>query len=342
MEKMGFEVVELSERMAVVGLVEVFKHFKVISTAFKKILGRSTKSKPDVALLIDYPGFNLRLAEKLHQLKIPVIYYVSPQVWAWKKNRVHKIKKFVNALLCVFPFEVDFYKKYSVPSKFVGHPLLDEIQLGKITKEERSSARQKLGVRDDEILLALLPGSRDSEIENNFEIQVQAAEKIQAAEKNVRVLLLVAPTLDLDLLKARLGKKDFIVLKDDPFVTLQYCDLAIVASGTATLVTGIAQVPMVIMYRMNPVTGFLAKLLVRGHITHFGMANLVLGETAVPELFQSEASPQGIAREIVRYIREPEYKNKVIEKLSRIPEKLGHGGVAKRVVDEIVLQSGLI
>jgi lipid-A-disaccharide synthase len=337
MESLGCEVVEYSEKMAVVGLWEVLKHWKTIYNAFNNIVALAKVRKPELALLLDYPDFNLRLAKKLKSMGVPVIYYISPQVWAWRTSRVHLIKKIVTKMLVVFPFELDFYTRFKVPATFVGHPLLDELAKQNLNSASALVTRELLGVKKDEFLIALLPGSRESELNHNLQTQIAASELIASQKKNVRFLLLVAPSLEVDFVKEKISqdlKINMRLVKDDPLKVLHACDAAIVASGTATLIAGLAQVPMVIMYKMNALTGFLAKILVRMP-KYFGMANLILDDRGVPELFQEAASPQNIAHEILRYVDDPEYRNRVIQKLSTIKNKLGDGGANSRVVVEI-------
>jgi len=336
MESMDFDLVESSENMAVVGLFEVMAHWKVISQAFKNLVKRAKKEKPKAALLLDYPDFNLRLAKKLHGLKIPVLYFISPQVWAWRTGRVHLIKRIISRMLVVFPFEKDFYEKFNVPVSFVGHPLLDEILNKRLTDADRKVGRQHLGVKDDKFLVGLLPGSRDSELKYNFQTQIEAAVKISEEKPNAEFLILVAPTLEVQKIKNLLPedlKISLRVIKDGPLKIMQLCDACIVASGTATLMTGLAETPMVIMYKMNAMTGFIAKRIVSG--SFFGMANLISGEKVVPELFQQEASPENLAREILKFDSDIEYRKKTKAKLAELKNKLGSGGAIERVVNEL-------
>jgi len=338
MKTMGFDALETSENMAVVGLWEVLAHWSVISSAFKRLVKRAKEKKPAAALLLDYPDFNLRLAQKLNNLGIPVVYFISPQVWAWRTNRVHLIKRIVSRMLVVFPFEKDFYDKFQVPVSFVGHPLLDEIKSSRLSTEQRSLARSQLGIANDAFLVGLLPGSRTSELKYNFQTQLSAVKLISKERPHIKFLILVAPSLEVESVKALLPSDFNIsvrVVKDEPLKIMQACDACIVASGTATLMAGLAETPMVIMYKMNSLSGFLAKKLVSGPF--FGMVNLILGERAVPELFQGEANPENICKEILRYIDDKEYFKFVKDKLALIKTKLGSGGAASRVVD-ILLQ----
>jgi lipid-A-disaccharide synthase len=336
MNDMGFDLVEKSENMAVVGLWEVVAHWSVISNAFRSLVNRAKKKHPAAALLMDYPDFNLRLAKKLHNLGIPVLYFISPQVWAWRTGRVHLIKRIVSRMLVVFPFEKNFYESFNVPVSFVGHPLLDEVKNSILDHERRHISREQMGVSANDFLVGLLPGSRASELKHNFQTQLEAALEIKKKRPQAKFLILVAPTLDKDNLAA-LIPKDFSleirVVKDEPLKILQLCDACIVASGTATLMTGLAGTPMVIMYKMNAMTGFLARRLVKG--TFFGMANLILGEKVVPELFQQEANPENLSAEIVKYIDDQELVKSVRQKLGQIKDRLGNGGAISKVVDNL-------
>jgi lipid-A-disaccharide synthase len=240
-------------------------------------------------------------------------------------------------MLVVFPFEKNFYEDFGVPVSFVGHPLLDEVKNSSLSQDHRKAARAQMGVGENDFLVGLLPGSRESELKHNFETQLLAAEEISKKRPQARFLILVAPTLEKERV-ASLIPQDFSVdvrlVKDDPLSVLQLCDACIVASGTATLMTGLAGTPMVIMYKMNAMTGFIARRLVRGQF--FGMANLILGEKAVPELFQGDASPEKLADEIIKYMDDPGLIQTVRGKLAQIKNRLGNGGAVVKVVDHLV------
>lgn len=335
MQSLGLDVIELSEKMAVVGIWEVLAHWGVISRAFKNLHTQAKKKKPRFAILLDYPDFNLRLAKKLNALNIPVFYYISPQVWAWRTGRVNLIKKIIKKMLVVFPFEVDFYKNHGVDVSFVGHPLLDEITDNILSEKDRLEKRSKMNIKPQEFFVGLLPGSRASELKNNFLSQLRAAEIIFKKAPQTKFMILVAPTLDIDFVKSFIPQNfslNYMVVKDEPLKMIQLCDACMVASGTATLVTALAQTPMVIMYKMNGLTARLAERLVRGKF--FGMPNLIFGEKTVPELFQDKANPESLASEIIKYIENGNYYTAVKNKLGTIKEKLGSQGANKRVVDE--------
>ena len=251
MKSLGMECMGLAEDLAVVGLQEVLSHWKWIRSSFLNIVKAASEKKPDFALLLDYPGFNLRLAPKLKELGIPVVYYISPQLWAWKERRVKIIKKFVDDMMVVFPFEVDFYKKHQVQAHFVGHPLVEVVNREKETFSSSSSLKPVLG---------LMPGSRKSEIKHHLEVQWSAA-KMLRKHCEVDIRFLVAPTLEVDFLKKQIQDLPDHVefLKDPPTVMIQKCDLILSASGTATLQAALCEKPMVVMYRMNPLSAFFAK-----------------------------------------------------------------------------------
>lgn len=336
MKQMGCQIVEQSEKMAVVGLWEVLAHWKIISQAFKNLLNMARVKKPKLALLLDYPDFNLRLAAKLKKLDVPVYYYISPQVWAWRTGRVKVIKKIISKMLVVFPFEVDFYKKHNVDVSFVGHPLLDEVVESRMSEEQRKEKRGLWGAKPEDFVVGIMPGSRDSELRYCFETQIRATEEILIQKPDTKFFILVAPSLDTEFVKTYMPtdtKIKFVFIKDEPFKMIQSCDAVIVASGTATLMTALMEVPMVIMYKMNPMTASLARKLVKGRF--FGMPNLISNEKIVPELFQEEANADFIANEILKYISNPSYLKSVQQKLSKIKDMLGTSGAAIRVVDEI-------
>lgn len=288
MEELGFECLGRSEEMAVVGFQEVISHWSLISGAFHRLLEEAAKRQPQVALLLDYPDFNLRLAAKLKKMGIPVVYYISPQVWAWRQGRVKKIKACVDRMLVVFPFEKEFYDKHQVQCSFVGHPLLDELDDSLFDPQELDRERSKFGIQPEDILVALMPGSRNSEINHHLEIQLAAAESLRKQHPNAKLALLVAPTLDKNQLQSRLGTLKFplILMQKDPMEMVKLADVVLAASGTATLLVGLLEKPMVIMYKMNALTAYLARRFVR-NTPYFGMINLVLGREVCPEFFRN-------------------------------------------------------
>lgn len=331
MEAEGFECLGRSEEMAVVGLQEVLKHLPHIKKVFYSLLEEAEKRKPKFALLLDYPDFNMRLAKELEKRGVKVVYYISPQVWAWRTGRVKKIKKTVDHMLVLFPFEEPFYKEYGVKVDFVGHPALDELSTAG-DESERKIHRNKFGLADDDIVLGLMPGSRNSEIEHHLRSQLDAASLLVKRNPKVRPVLMVAPTLEREQLTRAMGDVSFPIqiVKENPLDMIALADVILVASGTATLMVGLMEKPMVIMYRMNAITAWFARRLVT-KTPFFGMVNLIMNREIVPELFQEEASPEGMAREIESIIGDPARQKQMITDLRQMKDKLGSKGATGRV-----------
>lgn len=335
MERLGQKRIGYSEDMAVVGLAEVVAHYSDLKKVFNNLVAEAIRRKPRFILLMDYPDFNLRLAEKLKTelgQDIKVFYYISPQVWAWRQGRIHTIKKYCDKVFLLFPFEVDFYKKFNVPHEFVGHPLLDDLNPELLDQSLQSYARERYGIKASEKVLALMPGSRRSEVEFNFHIQLETARLLVKKYSDLRIMILVAPTLSKEYLQSKLEhfNSPYILIKEDPNQMISMADFVLAASGTATLMVGLLQKPMVIMYRMRWLTGVLAKMLVKG-VPFFGIVNLIMNEEVVPERMQAEANPEELARLLQRYIEEPDYRLSTIAKLAQLQHRLGDHGATARI-----------
>ncbi len=328
MESLGFRCLGRSEEMAVVGLMEVIRHFPLIRRVYHSLLEECDRAKPDVALLLDYPDFNLRLAKDLKKRGIKVVYYISPQVWAWRRGRVKLIKKVVDEMLVLFPFEETFYREHGVKSAFVGHPLLDE--LDHLSKDVELS-RQRFGLKKEELVLGLMPGSRESELKNHLQEQLAAAELLNRRYPKVRTVLLCAPTIERERLQKEASELStpIQIIKSEPFEMIGVCDFLLVASGTATLMVGLLEKPMVIMYRMSAITAWFAKRLVK-HTRFFGMVNLVMDREVARELFQEEASAAGMATELEKFVDDEARRAKTVE-LKELKARLGSQGATERV-----------
>jgi lipid-A-disaccharide synthase len=331
MEALGFERLGKSEEMAVVGAAEIIEHFSALKTVFDRLVAEAAKRRPRVVIVMDYPEFNLMLSKRLHALGIPVVYYVSPQVWAWRKGRVETIKKYCRKVLLLFPFEVDFYKSKDVPYDFVGHPVLDELDPKYFDPGYRHLHRSRCGIQDDEIVIGLMPGSRRGEIKQHLQIQLEVARRLYREYKKIRILLMVAPTRSKEEIQDQLGDVRFpiMILKDDPNEMIHLADYILVASGTATLMVTLLEKPMVIMYKMKWMTGVFAKLFVRG-VKFFGLPNLIYGEEIVPERWQSGANPEHLYELMKRYLDDPAYAQATRERLAEIKDKLGQKGATVR------------
>jgi lipid-A-disaccharide synthase len=313
-----------AEDLAVVGLQEVIAHFPEIKKTFNNILDEAKKEKPKFALLLDYPGFNLRLAKRLKAMDIHVVYYISPQLWAWKKGRVEQVKKYVDDMMVVFPFEVDFYKQHSVKAHFVGHPLVEIVEQEKLDLKTQVHNKTVLGI---------MPGSRKSEIKFNFIEQLKAAQLL-IKKYPMDVKILVAPTLNIELLKEKAGDLalGFDFIQDKPTLMINQCDLILTASGTATLQVALCEKPMVVMYKMNSITAFLARCLVNT-VDYFCIVNLIAKNKIVPEVFQNKANFKNLALELEKILTDKFYKNNMLKELNRVKELLGKGGATDNLVN---------
>ncbi len=332
MEKIGFECLGRSEELAVVGLSEVLKHLPVIRRVFNSLIEQAELRQPKFALLLDYPDFNLRLAKQLKKRGITVIYYISPQVWAWRTGRVKTIRRFVDHMLVLFPFEEKFYREHGVKCDFVGHPLLDELPEMAVGREKLRFERSRFGLGERDIVLGLMPGSRNSEIEHHLETQIRTAEILSQRMPNLRTVLMVAPTLEREKFGEALAASSATIqiVKEDPLDMIALADVMLVASGTATLMVGLMEKPMVIMYRMTAITAWFAKKLVT-KTKYFGLVNLVMNRLIVPELFQEDANPKRLADELERLAQGP-VREKALLDLAGVKNALGSRGATKRVL----------
>lgn len=334
METLGFERFGKAEEMAVVGLAEGLRHYRFLRRIFDRLLEEAERRRPKVVVLLDYPEFNLMLAKRLHALGIPVVYYVSPQVWAWRQGRVHKIKKYCREVLLLFPFEVEFYRKHDVPFRFVGHPILDEIAPELLDPAWQKLRRSQCGFGPDEIVIGLMPGSRRMEVRNLFPLQLAVARRLCKEDPRVRILILTAPTLEKEELREYLEDVRFpyVLMKDEPPRMIALTDFILAASGTATLMVGLLRKPMVIMYRLSPLTAFIARRIVKGF---FGLPNLILGREVVPERFQEQANEDHLFELMRAYLRDPALVTRVRDELAELHTKLGDRGATVRVAEAL-------
>ena len=335
MRKAGVQTLVDSADMAVMGLVEVFKHFSVISSAFFKLKTLLLKDPPDLLILIDYPGFNLRLAKTAKKAGVKVLYYISPKVWAWKAGRVRTIATTVDRMAVIFPFEVPLYEKAGVPVSFVGHPMLDLVRVSM----RRDEAAESFGLDPSRKVVGLFPGSRRSEVERILPAILAAAELLQKRFPDLQFVLPLASTLSEGDILPHLKHTGIKPVITRPRIhdLIRACDAIISVSGTVTLEIALVGTPMVIIYKLAPVTYQVAKRLVK--IEHVGLCNIVAGETIVKELLQDDASPEKIAAEIGAILGDATYEIGMRQKLATIQGKLGGGGASKNVaklVDQLV------
>lgn len=328
----GVEIYEDLTQYAVVGFLEVLKQYANIKKAFDLILDKIELHKPDCIILVDYPGFNLRLAPKIKALGVKVIYYISPQIWAWKEKRVFHIKQYVDCMLVLFSFEKDLYDKFGVPCEFVGHPLLDTIQI-KTTKEE---FLKHVGLDDYKFTVGLLPGSRAKEIEKHLPLMLETAHLLKTRFPMMQFLVIKAPTiarafLDIYIKNSHLEVK---VIEKDGYEAINACDICMVASGTATLETGIIGKPMVVIYVTSFLTWALAKLFVK--IPYIGLINVVAGKKIVPECIQFQAKPELIAAQMEKIFTNELLVQEIKDKLKAVKQSLGEEYASRRAAEAIL------
>ncbi len=332
MRAAGVETLVDASEMAVVGLVEVLSHFPVIFSAYTKLKKILKEEPPDLLILIDYPDFNLRLAKIAKKAGVRVLYYISPQVWAWRVGRVAKIGAVVDRMAVVFPFEVPFYEKEAVPVTFVGHPLVDTVRPAMTLGE----AQLEFGLDPARKTIGLFPGSRRQEIRNLFPVILQSAALLQKRIPDVQFILPLASSLkreDIDCYLDTAGI-DVIVIEGMGYDVMQVCDAAITVSGTVTLEIAMIGVPMVIIYKVAPLTYMLAKRLIK--VDHIGLCNIVAGDRVVKELLQHDAEPEKIADEIERIIYDPDYAGTMKKKYDIVRDKLGSGGCSEKVASTVL------
>jgi lipid-A-disaccharide synthase len=327
MREAGVETLADSADMAVVGLVEVLKHFDVISGAFLKLKTIIRNAPPQLLILIDYPGFNLRLAKVAKRAGIRVLYYISPQIWAWRQGRVKKIARLVDHMAVILPFEAPFYEQAGVPVTFVGHPMLDMVRVAK----DRNEAAGSFGLDPARIVVGLFPGSRRNEIERLLPTILDAARRLRERFSDIQFVMPLASTLSEEDITPQLEEAGLAVTltRERIHDLIRACDAVISVSGTVTLEIALVGTPMVIIYRLSPLTYQLAKRLVK--VDHIGLCNIVAGETVVKELIQDDADPAGIAAEIGSILTDGGYNRNIRERLAAIRERLGRGGASAAV-----------
>lgn len=329
MEEAGVDLVERMDRFAIIGVWEAIVRLADIRRLYEKLLKRTGKTRPDVAILIDYPGFNLTLARKLKKTGIRVVYYITPQVWAWGGFRIHMIKKYVDKALVILRFEEALFKKHGVDAVFVGHPLLDR----EVSKS--SLDRESLHLAKDKFTIALLPGSRESEVKTLLPLMLKTASLIQK-EKEVQFVLLKSSGVDEKIYAGALEKSglSIAVIKEDTYGCLSLCDFVFVASGTATLESAIMEKPMLITYKTSFLTSLLFKIFAR---TRFiGLVNVIAGREISPEILQYDATAPNLASGILSIISSKEKMEKQVQDLRQVKHVLGTPGASLRAAREIL------
>jgi len=317
MRAAGCETIVDSAKVAAVGITEVVKHVATIYREFFRTVSAARSRKPDVAVLIDFPDFNLRLAGKLHDMGVPVVYFVSPQLWAWKQRRIWRVKKFVDRMLVIFPFEESYYRDRQVRAEYVGHPLAD-LPMPQIPREQFA---KQFGIDQAKPWIALLPGSRKREISLNLPVMLEA---VRILGSEYEYLVPVASTLSREWMAQQTGAAR-VHLVDDARAALLHSRAAVVASGTATVEAALIGTPFIVVYRVSRLSYAIGRRLVK--LKNFGMVNLIAGREIVPELIQSNFTPQNVVQQILQLIEEGEPRAEMVRNLESV------GAALRRVAD---------
>ena len=330
MRAAGCDIIVDAKDLAVVGITEIFSHLPKILGLYKKLIRSADDRRPDVAVVIDSPAFNWRVARQMRKRGVPVVYYVCPQFWAWRQGRVKLLRKYVDKALVIFPFEEKFYRDRGVDAIFVGHPLAD-LSPPDMSREQFAI---RYGLKPQKTWIALLPGSRRKEFRLNLPAILEAVRQLGA---DFQFVLPVASTLDEQWVHRRVFSSGhssrnrltpFIALTKDARASLYYSRAAIVASGTATVEAAIMGTPFVMVYRVSPLTYALGKPRVK--VAHYAMVNLIAGEEIVPELVQSKFTAENIMSELGKIIPDGESRSQMLRGFTSVREKLRRGNVGAR------------
>lgn len=332
MQHSGVILYEDITRLAVVGFVEILKHYHEFKRIFNMVLHKCVEQKPRAVILVDYPGFNLRLAQELKKQDIPVIYYISPQIWAWKEKRINIIKKYTDRLLVLFKFEKEFYAQRGLDVDFVGHPFIDTVNVTKA----RDEILKNLNLTAEKITIGLLPGSRQREVEIMLPIMIDAASLLSQKYPNIQFLLIKAPTIPHALIEEYVmhTSTPIVIGKNNIYDNISACDVCMVTSGTATLETALLGKPMVVIYRTSFFTWLLARALVK--IPNIGLVNVVAGDRIVPECVQYHANGGNIAAEMEKMFTDEIVLADIKKKLKKVKESLGASGASHRAAQKII------
>lgn len=329
MQEVAGKPVKHIRELAFMGFVEVVLNLRTILSNMRFCKEDILKYKPDAIVLVDYPGFNLRIAEWAKQQGIKVYYYISPQVWAWKQKRVHKIKKSVDHLFAILPFEKAFYEQFDYEVEYVGHPLLDAIEQFKDTKWDESAFRQKWNL-DERPIIAILPGSRKQEVSVKLPIMLEAVKSFP----QFQCLIAGAPALDASFYEPFIQETQAKIIHGQTYSILSLASMGIITSGTATLETALFEVPEVVCYKGSSISYQIAKRLVK--IRFISLVNLIMDREVVKELIQNECNPLKIREEIELIQPGGSKRNAMMDEYKKLKVTLGGGGASKKVAQSLL------
>lgn len=331
MKSSGMNLIYHSDQMAILGFVEVIKHLPFIRQVRKKIIETVIQENIRCVVLIDYPGFNLNIAKKLKERGIKIIYYVSPQIWAWAKGRVKKVQRFVDKMLVVFPFEVEFYNNEKVNVEYVGHPLVERISQYNFFSKEDFFAKYNLD--EEKKTLLVMPGSREQEVKEIFPETIKAADML-AKKFDLQVVVAKSKNIDAKVFRDLSVSEKFTLIEDHNYELMKYSYFGIIKSGTSTLEAGYFSLPMVVVYKTSSLTYLIGKQLIK--LDKIGMVNILLDKMVVPELIQNEANSENIFNTTSKIISDEKIYQTIKHKLEFVKEKLGSGGASKKAAKTIL------
>ena len=332
MRAAGVEIVADYKEVSVVGITEILSHLPSLIRAMRCVVAEAERRKPAFAVLTDFPGFHLRLARKLKRRGARNVYYICPQFWAWRPWRVRVVRRRFIQALCIFPFEEEFFGKAGVPVKFIGHPLVGEVR----ASMDRASFCRANQLDPAKGIVAILPGSRPAELRQHLPVLREASLGIHR-ETSAQLVIAAAPGVDLATVREGWPSDVSVrVISSDTYNTLANAEAAVVSSGTATVEAALLDVPMVVIYRVTPLTAMLAKPLVRAPF--FSMVNLIAGRAVVPELIQRDFTPGRVCREVLGLLQHSDARGAQRAGLADVRARLGPPGAVERAADAIIEQ----
>jgi lipid-A-disaccharide synthase len=337
LQKAGLRTIVDARELLAMGFIEILGKLPRVFKSFKELTQAASATRPDVAIFIDYPDFHFRLARRLKKMGIPMIYYIPPKVWAWRQHRVKFLKKFFTRILCILPFEEDFYKRFNIPVKYVGNPLVDELPL----ELSKADARVQLGIDKEEQVLVLMPGSRSSEIKGHFHLMIQAAEKVAKSlsekgvlprERKLQVLIPLPSTTDMSPLQSEASNSDRInlrIMQGNSAYCMAAADVGLIKSGTSTLEAGLMKCPHAVVYKPTRTTAWIFKNLIR-YKGPVGLVNLVAGWSPdqpylAKEILCEQVTPESLSQEVVELMTNSSRRNQQVQ---------GFEGLRKKVCGE--------
>lgn len=329
MQQAGIELYFDSSTIGVIGFIEVLKHYAEIRSALKLMQNLLIAKKPDLLICVDYKEFNLKLARFAKQQGIKVLFYVSPQIWAWRPGRIVTYGKVIDMMAVIFPFETAYYEAENIPVKYVGHPSVDKVH----PLQSKAESIKDFSLQADFPIIGLLPGSRMNEIKRMLPIMLLAAESLAQSQSGIQFILTQADSISDELIQPYLKNSSvkLTVIKNKPYDAMQCCDVIMTTSGTATLEIALLLIPMVISYRLSPFSYFLGKYLV--HTKFIGLPNIIAEKEIVKELIQDDVTVENLVDEVGKILQHKTYRKQMLVDLAVVKKRLGTGGGSKNMAD---------